>query len=95
MGGKTIYYAIIILGVGAISYMYFLSDAGSKASLSDDLDAGFESLKSTQKIMKDIGISIGEWSDNQYANFGSSQNRLIAGGISGFLPSLSTGAKKY
>ena len=49
MGGKTIYYAIIILGVGAISYMYFLSDAGSKVSLSDDLDAGFESLKSTQR----------------------------------------------
>ena len=49
MGGKTIYYGIIILGVGAISYMYFLSDAGSKASLSDDLDAGFESLKSTKR----------------------------------------------
>lgn len=43
--------------------------------------------------MKDIGISIGEWSDNQYANFGSSQNRLIMGGISGFLPSFSTGQR--
>ena len=49
MGGKTIYYAIIILGVGSISYMYFLSDAWSKASLSEDLDAGFESLKSTKR----------------------------------------------
>lgn len=49
MGGKTIYYGIIILGVGAISYMYFLSDAGSKASLSDDLDAEFERLQSTQR----------------------------------------------
>lgn len=43
--------------------------------------------------MKDIGISIGEWSDNQYANFGSSQNRLIMGGISGFLPPFSTGQR--
>lgn len=30
MGGKTIYYGIIILGVGAISYMYFLSDMANK-----------------------------------------------------------------
>ena len=43
--------------------------------------------------MEDIGISIGEWSDNQYANFGSSQDRLIMSGISGFLPSFSTGAR--
>ena len=43
--------------------------------------------------MKDIGISIGEWSDNQYANFGSSQDRLIMSGISGFLPPFSTGAR--
>jgi hypothetical protein len=49
MGGKTIYYAIIILGVGAISYMYFLSDAGGKATFSEDLDKEFESLKSTQR----------------------------------------------
>ena len=40
--------------------------------------------------MKDIGISVGEWSDNQYANFGSSQDRLIIGGISGFLPRFNT-----
>ena len=43
--------------------------------------------------MKDIGISVGEWSDNQYASFGSSQDRLIMGGISGFLPSFSTGMR--
>ena len=43
--------------------------------------------------MKDLGISVGEWSDNQYANFGSSQDRLIMSGISGFLPSFSTGAR--
>ncbi len=40
--------------------------------------------------MKDIGISVGEWSDNQYANFGSSQDRLILNGISGFLPRFNT-----
>ena len=40
--------------------------------------------------MEDIGISLGEWSDNQYANFGSSKDRLIIGGISGFLPRLTT-----
>ena len=49
MKGKGVYYAIIILGVGAISYMYFLSDAGSKASLSDDIDAEFEDLKSLNR----------------------------------------------
>jgi hypothetical protein len=43
--------------------------------------------------MQDIGISIGEWSDNKYANFGSSQNLLIMGGISGFLPPFSSGQK--
>lgn len=32
MKGKGIYYGIIILGVGAITYMYYLSDAGSKSS---------------------------------------------------------------
>jgi len=40
--------------------------------------------------MKDIGISVGEWSDNQYANFGSPQARTLMGGISGFLPSYTT-----
>ena len=40
--------------------------------------------------MQDIGISIGEWSANQYANFGSSQNLQLTGGINGFLPSFST-----
>ncbi len=40
--------------------------------------------------MKDIGISVGEWSANQYANFGSSQDRLLLGGISGFLPRFTT-----
>ncbi len=49
MKGNLIYYAIIVVGVGAISYMYYLSDAGSKSSLSADLDAGFESLQSTKR----------------------------------------------
>jgi hypothetical protein len=40
--------------------------------------------------MQDIGISIGEWTDNQYANFGSSQDRLLLKGINGFLPTFST-----
>lgn len=40
--------------------------------------------------MQDIGISVGEWSDNQYANFGSSKDRLILSGISGFLPKFNT-----
>jgi len=37
-----------------------------------------------------LGKSVGEWSDNQYANFGSSQNRLLMGGIKGFLPRFTT-----
>ena len=41
--------------------------------------------------MQDIGISIGEWTDNQYANFGSSQDRLLLKGINGFLPAFTTG----
>ena len=40
--------------------------------------------------MKDLGISVGEWTDNQYANFGSPQERSLMGGISGFIPSFST-----
>ena len=40
--------------------------------------------------MEDIGISLGEWRDNQYANFGSSQDRLLLKGINGFLPTFST-----
>jgi len=40
--------------------------------------------------MEDIGISVGEWTDNQYANFGSSQDRSLLSGISGFIPSFST-----
>ena len=40
--------------------------------------------------MQDIGISVGEWSDNQFANFGSPQQRSIMGGISGFIPKFST-----
>ena len=47
--GKNIYYGIIILGVSAISYMYFLFDAGNKGSFEDDLDKGIDRLKSTQK----------------------------------------------
>lgn len=41
--------------------------------------------------MEDIGISLGEWRDNQYANFGSSQDRLLLKGINGFLPAFTTG----
>ena len=40
--------------------------------------------------MEDIGISMGEWKENQYANFGSSQDRLLLKGVSGFLPSFTT-----
>lgn len=40
--------------------------------------------------MQDIGVSVGEWTDNQYANFGSSQDRQIMSGIDGFLPKFST-----
>ena len=40
--------------------------------------------------MKDLGISVGEWTDNQYANFGSSQDRLLLKGINGFLPAFTT-----
>ena len=40
--------------------------------------------------MKDLGISVGEWTDNQYANFGSPQERSLLSGISGFIPSFST-----
>jgi len=49
MKGNLIYYAIVVVGVGAISYMYYLSDAGSKSSFEDDLDASFERLQSTQR----------------------------------------------
>jgi hypothetical protein len=38
MKGKFIYYSIIVLGVGAISYMYYLSDLGGKKTFSEDLD---------------------------------------------------------
>jgi hypothetical protein len=38
MKGKLIYYGIIVLGVGAISYMYYLSDLGGKKTFSEDLD---------------------------------------------------------
>jgi len=38
MKGNGVYYAIIILGVGAISYMYYLSDLGGKKTFSEDLD---------------------------------------------------------
>tara|TARA_R100000951_G_scaffold73816_1_gene62194 strand:+ start:512 stop:1057 length:546 start_codon:yes stop_codon:yes gene_type:complete len=40
--------------------------------------------------MQELGVSVGEWTDNQYANFGSSQDRLIMSGISGFLPRFTT-----
>jgi len=40
--------------------------------------------------MKDLGISVGEWTDNQYANFGSPQERSLLSGIIGFTPKFST-----
>lgn len=45
MKGKLIYYGIIVLGVGAISYMYYLSDLGGKKTFSEDLD---EAIKSNE-----------------------------------------------
>lgn len=36
--GKLIYYAIIVVGIGAIAYMYKLSDAGNKKTFSEDID---------------------------------------------------------
>lgn len=36
--GKIIYYAIIIVGVGAIAYMYNLSDLGNKDKDKDTID---------------------------------------------------------
>jgi len=38
MKGKLIYYAIIIVGVGAIAYMYNLSDLGNKNKDKDTID---------------------------------------------------------
>jgi hypothetical protein len=42
MKGKLIYYSIIVLGIGAISYMYYLSDLGDldKAIKSNDIKLG-------------------------------------------------------
>lgn len=45
MKGKLIYYGIIVLGVGAISYMYYLSDLGGKKTFSEDLD---EAIKTNE-----------------------------------------------
>ena len=45
MKGKLIYYGIIVLGVGAISYMYYLSDLGGKNTFSEDLD---EAIKTNE-----------------------------------------------
>ena len=42
---KLIYYVIIVLGVGAISYMYYLSDLGGKKTFSEDLD---EAIKTNE-----------------------------------------------
>jgi hypothetical protein len=49
MKGNTIYYAIIILGVGAISYMYYLSDVGGGKNDSDIIDRAIEENKLTVK----------------------------------------------
>lgn len=42
--------------------------------------------------MHNIGVSVGEWTENKYANFGGINNRLFLGGIDGFLPKFSTGS---
>lgn len=36
--GKLIYWGIIIVGIGAISYMYFLSDVANKDTDADVID---------------------------------------------------------
>ena len=36
--GKLIYWGIIIVGTGAISYMYFLSDVANKDTDADVID---------------------------------------------------------
>jgi hypothetical protein len=45
MKGKLIYYSIIVLGIGAISYMYYLSDLSGKKTFSEDLD---EAIKTNE-----------------------------------------------
>ena len=47
MKGKAIYYAIIVLGVGAISFMWNYSDKVNEKSFSDDLDRAIEENKLT------------------------------------------------
>ena len=36
--GKLIYWGIIIVGIGAMSYMYFLSDVANKDTDADVID---------------------------------------------------------
>ena len=42
MKGKAIYYAIIVLGIGAISYMYYMTDTANRDTLADDIDASIK-----------------------------------------------------
>lgn len=49
MKGNFIYYAIIVVGVGAISYMYYMTDMASQKTLSDDID---ESIKAQNLTVK-------------------------------------------
>lgn len=45
MKGNLINYAIIVVGVGAISYMYYMTDMASQKTLSDDIDASIKAQK--------------------------------------------------
>lgn len=42
MKKKLIYGTIIVAGIGAIAYMYFLSDTANKGNFSKELDEALE-----------------------------------------------------
>lgn len=41
---QILYSGIIIIGVGAIAYMYYLSDAANKDSFSDEMDEAVKDI---------------------------------------------------
>ena len=45
MKKKFIYSAIIVVGVGAIAYMYYLTDTANKSNFSSDVDKALENIK--------------------------------------------------
>lgn len=45
MKRKLIYGSIIVVGIGAIAYMYYLTDTANKATFSSDLDRALENQK--------------------------------------------------